>query len=70
LLVASPVTDLDAAIAAWLTAQTERGGIMDSHDEEARDNTTDVLEPEGCVPDLDLSEHLKGYWPSSKNVTQ
>jgi hypothetical protein len=43
---------------------------MDSYDEEARDNATDVLEPEGRVPDLNLSEHLKGYWPSSKNVTQ
>ena len=27
---------------------------MDSYDEDARDNATDVLEPEGRVPDLNL----------------
>ena len=43
---------------------------MDSYEQEASENTIDTLEPEGCVPDLNLSEHLKGYWPSSKNVTQ
>lgn len=33
----------------------------------------DVLvdgEPEGLVEDLVLADHQKGYWPSSKNVTQ
>ncbi len=29
-----------------------------------------VVEPEGRVADLELAEHLDGYWPSSKNVTQ
>ena len=36
--------------------------------------TSDVVvldeTPEGLVDDLDLSKHTKGYWPSSKNVTQ
>lgn len=27
-------------------------------------------EPEGLVEDLVLADHQKGYWPSSKNVTQ
>jgi len=27
-------------------------------------------EPEGMVQDLVLADHQKGYWPSSKNVTQ
>lgn len=26
--------------------------------------------PEGLVEDLVLADHQKGYWPSSKNVTQ
>jgi hypothetical protein len=29
-----------------------------------------VEEPEGIVIDLDLSKHLDGSWPSSKNVSQ
>ena len=27
-------------------------------------------EPEGLIPDLDLSRHTKKNWPSSKNVSQ
>ena len=42
--------------------------MMDSYDGAV--NSNDDLEPEGRVPDLDLSQHVDGYWPSSKNVTQ
>lgn len=42
--------------------------MMDSNEDAV--NSNDGLEPEGRVPDLDLSQHLDGYWPSSKNVTQ
>lgn len=28
------------------------------------------IQPEGLVPDLDLSKHTTGSWPSSKNVSQ
>lgn len=62
--------NLDVIFPLWLTADRERGRFMDSYDEEAQDGANDVLEPEGRVPDLNLSEHLKGYWPSSRNVTQ
>jgi hypothetical protein len=43
---------------------------MDSAEVEVTQEDEGIREPEGRVPDLDLSEHLEGYWPSSKNVTQ
>ena len=47
-----------------------------SQHEEMRVEQIDVeaeslaAEPEGLVADLQLVEHLDGYWPSSKNVSQ
>lgn len=29
-----------------------------------------LVAPEGLVKDLDLSAHMDGSWPSSKNVSQ
>ena len=39
--------------------------LLDERDVEIVDG-----EPEGMIVDLDLADHLEGYWPSSKNVTQ
>lgn len=43
---------------------------MESGQVTAEDVAAGSEAPEGLVPDLDLSAHLDGYWPSSRNVTQ
>ena len=45
-------------------------GIQTMPDEVVETPTEHQLQPEGRVPDLDLSLHTKGHWPSSKNVSQ
>jgi hypothetical protein len=34
------------------------------------DHEQNDLTPEQQQPQLDLTEHADGYWPSSKNITQ
>lgn len=45
-------------------------GMAGSEWDSAGASEQQTTEPERLVPDLDLSRHTEGSWPSSKNVSQ